>query len=227
MRSHASPEPRALKRHQLVYLHPSRWDDVLRRQPETDSVDPFVRSWAHKDWPLVARRPLPHETGGIPLGIPLPPSAGKRRVPIVVQPEDILAIHEPGTLASARGQAPEQWQRIIDLMQVFAADHHVELQVFGSLAWQSLTGLQYLSETSDIDVLLRIHLAADIDLLSSEISRIDNASPSRIDGEFVRPDGLGVNWREFLSDPMDVLVKSMEGVTLFDRKRFVAGDSLP
>jgi len=112
-------------------------------------------------------------------------------------------------------------------MQVFAADHHVELQVFGSLAWQSLTGLQYLSETSDIDVLLRIHLAADIDLLSSEISRIDNASPSRIDGEFVRPDGLGVNWREFLSDPMDVLVKSMEGVTLFDRKRFVAGDSLP
>ncbi|MEK1901630.1 MAG: phosphoribosyl-dephospho-CoA transferase MdcG domain-containing protein, partial [Rhizobium sp.] len=59
-----------------------------------------------------------------------------------------------------------------------------------------------------------------------EISRIEDASPNRIDGEFIRDDGLAANWREFLFRPADVMVKSMKGIALLDRKRFLAGDFL-
>jgi phosphoribosyl-dephospho-CoA transferase len=226
MRSHALPKLRPLKRHDLVYLDPARWDSVLERQLGSDRADPLIRSWVDREWPLVARRPMVHETHGIALGLPLPPSLEKRRIPFVVEADDILAIHEPTALACARGQAPMVWQRTFDELEFFAAHRGIELQVFGSVAWQALTGLAYLTSSSDIDLLLHVRSPADIDLLSSEISRIEDASPNRIDGEFIRDDGLAANWREFLFRPADVMVKSMKGIALLDRKRFLAGDFL-
>ena len=226
MPSHASPKLRPMRRHDLIYLEPSRWDVVLERQLGSDQVDPLIRSWVHKGWPLISRRPSSYETHGIALGLPLPPSLGKWRIPFIVQDQDILTIQEPLSLASAREQAPRQWQQIFDELEFFAAHRGIELQVFGSLAWQALTGLDYLTLSSDIDLLFHVPSSADMELLSSEISKIEDNSPSRIDGEFIRRDGLAANWREFLPGGTDVLVKSMEGVALLDGRRFTAGERL-
>jgi phosphoribosyl-dephospho-CoA transferase len=65
-----------------------------------------------------------------------------------------------------------------------------------------------------------------MELLCSEISEIEDGSPSRIDGEFIRYDGVAVNWREFMFGPTEILVKSMNGVGLLDRKHFLVGDFL-
>ncbi len=224
MRSHANPKLRPLKRHDLVYLDPARWDAVLERQLASDRTDPLIRSWVHKGWPLIARRPMAHETEGISLGLPLPPALGKRRIPFIVKPGDVLAVHEPTSVSSARGHAPKEWQRTFDELEFFAAHRQVELQVFGSLAWQALTGLDYLTLSSDIDLLLCVRSPTDIELLSSEISGIEDQSPNRIDGEFVRRDGLAANWREFLLGSDEVLAKSIKGVALIDRRKFLVGD---
>ncbi|MGV4690780.1 malonate decarboxylase holo-[acyl-carrier-protein] synthase, partial [Burkholderia pseudomallei] len=39
-------------------------------------------------------------------------------------------------------------------LRALADAHRVDCRVFGSLAWQTLTGLRYLSDESDLDVLL-------------------------------------------------------------------------
>lgn len=223
---HAIHRKRALKRHDLVYLEPARWNSLLDRQLGSDLAGTLVQSWVHMGWPLVARRPALDDGQGIALGLPLPPSLGKRRISLVVSDDDILSVCEPPLLTRARAQAPEAWNRTFDELELFSARRGVALRVFGSLAWQVLTGLEYLTTSSDIDLLVHVPPHIDIDLLSAEISDIEDASPSRIDGEFIRHDGLAANWREFLFGSADVLVKSMEGVALLDRRRFLAGGNL-
>ena len=95
-----------------------------------------------------------------------------------------------------------------------------EVRVFGSLAWQALTGLAYLTEQSDLDILL--HPGPDTDplRLAAAIAAIDAAAPMRIDGELVRSDGLAVNWRELNDGARHVLAKSAAGVALIDASHF-------
>jgi phosphoribosyl-dephospho-CoA transferase len=44
-----------------------------------------------------------------------------------------------------------------------------------------------------------------------------------LDGELMREDGAAVNWREFHGGSEQVLVKSMETVSLLDRGQFISG----
>ena len=67
-----------LRRHTLVTLTAAGRGT---RDPAL-AADPLVRAWAERGWPLIVRRASPDEAdaGRVPLGLPLPPSAGKRRI---------------------------------------------------------------------------------------------------------------------------------------------------
>ena len=84
----------------------------------------------------------------------------------------------------------------------------VEARVFGSLAWRALTGLDYLTDRSDLDLLLHVHRDTDIHRLTAELAGIEAAAPMRLDGELVRDDGAAVNWREFHAGAREILVKT-------------------
>ncbi len=79
---------------------------------------------------------------------------------------------------------------------VLGARHGVSPAAFGSLLWQYLTGLGYLSPRSDIDVLWPVPTVCDIGSLLVGITEAERLAPMRIDGEVVFPDGNAVNWRE-------------------------------
>ncbi|WP_038762003.1 malonate decarboxylase holo-[acyl-carrier-protein] synthase, partial [Burkholderia pseudomallei] len=49
---------------------------------------------------------------------------------------------------------PPAWRPTLARLRALADAHRVDCRVFGSLAWQTLTGLRYLSDESDLDVLL-------------------------------------------------------------------------
>jgi phosphoribosyl-dephospho-CoA transferase len=101
--------------------------------------------------------------------------------------------------------------------------HSVQARVFGSLAWQTLTGLDYLSDRSDLDLLLDVHRDTDLDGLAAGIAEIEAVAPMRLDGELMREDGAAVNWREFHAGAGEVLVKSIDGVGLLDKELFASG----
>ena len=59
------------------------------------AADPLVARWVDKGWPLVGRRAMPGEAHGVALGLPLPPFAGKRRLSLLMQADDIISTSPP------------------------------------------------------------------------------------------------------------------------------------
>jgi phosphoribosyl-dephospho-CoA transferase len=122
-------------------------------------------------------------------------------------------------LVEAAAVAPLGWRDCIDRLV------HLDPQTraFGSLAWQHLTALPYLSEGSDLDLLWRLPDAADVGALLAGIAAIAWAAPMPIDGEVIGAAG-GVQWRELQGDDADeVLVKGSGDVRTMSRAEFRAG----
>jgi phosphoribosyl-dephospho-CoA transferase len=183
----------------------------------------MIALWLDKGWPLSARRAAQGDVTGVPVGLPLPPCAGKRRLSFVVQPGNIVDIRPPPALRRLIGIAPPPWRATLDSLDSLAAHEFVDVRVCGGLMWQTITGLEYLTASSDLDILLRVNQDTDLELLADRVARIDAAAPMRIDGEFIRADGAAVNWREFHEQSSEVLVKTLDGVALVEPKVFAAG----
>lgn len=184
---------------------------------------PLVARWVDNGWPLIGRRAVPGEEHGIALGLPLPPLAGKGRLSFLMQPEDVIATAPPPTLKCASRVAPRAWGATLDCLDELASQHALEARVFGSLAWRAITGLDYLTINSDLDLLLHVRRDTDLELLTTGLDRIEAVSPMRVDGELVRADGSAVNWRELHGGARELLVKSFAGLSLVETSRFLLG----
>ena len=222
MTSPCTPIERPIGRHDLVFVSPQGWQAMLATRDDL-AMDPLVARWRDEGWPTIRRRAMPGEASGIALGVPLPPFAGKKRVSLLLQSDDIVSIARPPLLRAVREAAPLAWQPTLDRLDELVVQHSVEARVFGSLAWGSVTGLDYVTCRSDLDLLLDVGREADLDRLTAEVAAIEAAAPMRIDGELMRNDGAAVNWREFHGDAAEVLVKRIDGVGLLDRRQFIAG----
>jgi phosphoribosyl-dephospho-CoA transferase len=211
--------PEALGRHTLVKASAAGWTAAMRRYPEL-AREPIIEGWARAGRPLIVRRPSCSDAAGmIPLGLPLPPSHGKRRIAVALAPGEIVTSAPPPSLADAAAAAPCPWRETIDLLLQLLP----ETRTFGSLAWQHLTGLPYLSDGSDLDLLWPLSSARQAGTLPSDIAWIANQAPMRLDGEIVGAAG-GVQWRELTgTDENKVLVKGPLGVHSTTRAAFLSG----
>ena len=225
MNSPFIPSKRPGGRHDLVYLGPQGWRATLAAQGDLADAS-LVARWRQEGWPMIRRRATPGEPEGVALGLPLPPSAGKRRLSFLAQPDDIVSVARPPLLKSADASAPLAWRPTLKRLGELAQRHSVEARVFGSLAWRTLTGLDYLTDRSDLDLLLELRRETDIDRLTADMAVIQADAPVRLDGELMRDDGAAANWRELHAGAAEVLVKSIDAVGLLDRDHFISGRSL-
>ena len=205
-------------RHRLVYLDPARWTEILGSYPALREI-PMVVDWVAAGYPLIARRPLCDDGAGlVPLGLPLPPSLGKQRLALAVPPDAILSDAPPPLLAEAGRAAPAAWHPTTAALVALDPD----TRCFGSLAWAHLTGLPYLSETSDLDLVWQVARADDATELVAALERIGTDSPMRLDGEIVTPTGFAVQWREYASDATELLAKAADGNRMIGRGEMFA-----
>jgi phosphoribosyl-dephospho-CoA transferase len=221
MISHSNRHNRMIRRHDLIFVSPVAWRSLLQRHDDL-AGEPLVVEWVERGWPLIARRAMHGEADGLPLGLPLPPFAGKRRLSVLIQPKDIISTAPPLALGAAISVAPARWQRTLGEVMNLACRYGVEARIFGSLAWRTLTGLDYLTDSSDLDLLLPIHCGSDLVRLTADLAAIEATAPMRLDGELVRDDGAGVNWRELHTGACELLVKTTDGVGLLDAKHFLS-----
>jgi phosphoribosyl-dephospho-CoA transferase len=213
-------------RHDLVFVSAKAWRAHVAACAELAS-EPIAIEWVDRGWPLVARRFAPHEREGLALGLPLPPSAGKRRLSVLMRPDDVVSVTPPQKLMASIDVAPRPWRCTLERIVDAAAAYGVEARVFGSLAWCALTGLDYVTPASDLDVLLPIPRNDDVGRLLGELAAIEAVAPMRVDGEVLRDDGAGANWREVHAGAREVLVKDARGVGLLDTFDFLDGRPLP
>ncbi|MFZ6654336.1 malonate decarboxylase holo-[acyl-carrier-protein] synthase [Undibacterium sp. TJN19] len=214
------------QRHDLVWLSDTAWQAIVQAQPAAG----MLKQWQEQEWPAVIRRADAGTAADeVCIGLPLPPEDGiKPRVAAKVKHHDIVAHQSALSLASVIAIAPPKWQASLQTLNQQAQGAGIRLRVYGSLAWQFLTGQHYLSDNSDIDLLFRpqhhIQLRAGLALLQQHLADIP------LDGEIVFPNDGAVAWKEWLlSDASQggfeqkrVLVKAMDSVSLQTRQSLLA-----
>jgi phosphoribosyl-dephospho-CoA transferase len=209
-------------RHDLAYLDSAAWATMLAAR--ADLAEPMISDWADAGRPLVMRRAMAGEVvapGMVPLGLPLPPSLGKRRITVQAPFAAISKVLPPPLLTTASAVAPPAWRPALAAIDRLAEGHGFAARVFGSLAWQHVTGLDYLSAISDLDLLLPLP-ADGLDTLLAGLAAIETEAPMRLDGELVRADGAAVNWRELHQGVGQVMAKTVDAVVLMTREDFTS-----
>lgn len=169
-----------------------------------DGRRPFVVRW--QDLDFKARN-------GLAVGLPLPPSQGKRRVALEVPLSSIERSSAPLALHDTVDSAPPGWREPLSQLHRLGVAAGVEFRVFGSLAWQALTGLAYVTEHSDLDLCWRPRSASHLDTLCELLVSWQHATGIAVDGEIVFDDDHSVSWREwqFRRTQASVLVKRLHG----------------
>lgn len=203
-----------LRRHDLVRVDPAAWAAWRGTRPDLSGI-PHLDRWAETGRPLIVRRRVPGEGGeAVPLGLPLPPADGKRRIGLALPITALTRVSAPG-LAEAADHAPAGWHPTIAALVALGRDHDLDPRPFGSLLWQAVTGLAYLSATSDLDLLWPCPTPVPAGLLAG-LDAVAQTAPMRLDGEILLADGAGLHWRELRDAPEggSVLAKSLDGVTL-------------
>jgi phosphoribosyl-dephospho-CoA transferase len=204
-----------LRRHDLLRAEPPTWDAMLQCHPGLADV-PLVADWARLGRPVIVRRRMSGDGADVvPAALPLPPGYGKRRIAFSFPPDAVVTAVPPVLLRDAAPAAPAIWQKVIAALVAFGEVAGTPPCVFGALMWERATGLPYLTDRSDLDLLWHIANEPAAASLMETLLRLDALGPVRLDGELQLPDGAGVNWRELAqaSDPAaTVLAKTMDGV---------------
>lgn len=203
----------------MVWVDPASWHAALDARTDLPFT-PMLDIWAESGWPLVARRAACCDRADcVPLGLPLPPHHGRHRLRFAMPAETIIRSAPPPLLAEAASCAPARWRdTIASLLGIDAS-----VRCFGSLAWQYLTGLPYVTATSDLDLLWHPAADAEASSLARQISTLDAQAPMQIDGEFIAPSGRAVQWREWhLSAASELVVKAADEVRIIARGRLFA-----
>jgi len=215
---------RSWQRHELLSVAPRVWRSELASRP-ADAATPLLAIWAENGWPVIVRRRMAGDpTDRVPVGVPLPPAAGKMRIALTVPEQAVLERSPPPSLLAVSREADPAWGPTLRALVALGARHGVSPAAFGSLLWQYRTGLAYLSPRSDLDVLWPVRADCEIGALVAGIAAAERGAPMRIDGEIAFPDGEAVNWRELhlalnQDGPSEVLAKSIGGVRLLDVAR--------
>jgi triphosphoribosyl-dephospho-CoA synthase len=191
-------------RHDLLLLKPDA--EIIGNDPDKN----VIRVWLSAGWPVIVCRPGT-TAAGIHCGIPLPPELGKKRITFAVNRTAVNQKLELPRLTECLSRLPESRRNVLSWMP------YLEPEVFGSLAWQHLTGLPYLHEHSDIDLLFRVSNLPELRRLMTQLRQLESEC---CDIEIMLWNNRAFSWREFCNDSPSVMVKTDHNVFL-QPKRFL------
>ena len=224
------PEPAhsgraAFGRHTLVWALPEYRDAILASAAD-DSARHAIDEWMSANRPFIVTRQPGQKSQSIAAGLPLPPAQGKRRIGLQLPANAIAKAARLPRLTDVVDCAPANWRLSLRQLATASFDLHIEFRVFGSLAWQALTSLAYVTAQSDIDLLWR---PASHEQLRAGITLLENwerETGLRADGEIVFGDLGAVAWREWATlrtrDSAYVLLKHERGVALRSGREVMA-----
>lgn len=219
---------RRFQRHDLVWLSAMAWSEIRARQPENLSA--LLRTWQVSEWPLeVRRRDVDADEDRVCISITPPPSSQPlSKIASCVRQVHILEHQSALALSSVVETAPECWREQLRNLIRDALQQQIKFRVYGSLAWQYLTGQPYMSEQTAIEILFiprtTEQLIAGMRLLTH------HAKTMPLAGEMTFPSGHAVAWKEWTyfpsettpSDDIRVLVKHVEQVRVMSQRALLA-----
>lgn len=205
-----------MRRHDLVYLD----RDAVFATPCAETGDSFwqaARDWIAAGRPLVAAR-QPAGNGPLLLGLSLPLNQQRKRLTIHVDRRAVAGIEAPLAVDRCCSRLPIAEAEVLRRLAERAAACSARLGVFGSLAWEALSGEDYRHAESDIDLICDVATLPQFDAMLTALQQAAGQLSCRLDGEIRFPDGNAVAWREMAAQRENpaalVLVKGPQEVGL-------------
>lgn len=205
------------QRHDLLRIDVLHWQ-ALAATPGDGTRARWLREWEARDWPVIVRRDDSESSpDSVAVGVPLTPACGKLRIALHVPRSAVAARLSPVRLADCRHAAPVRWGTLLDQLEALGDAMAIAPGVCGSLLWQHLTGLTYLHDASDIDVLWRVTSLEQARAIAAALPAIEHRTGTRVDGEILSARGWGVHWRELGTQAPEMLVKTCGSAQLCSR----------
>lgn len=182
----------------------------------------LVEGWRLTGRPLVvAASRAGDPPDSVRLGLATP---AKARIGIVLRADAILDFGPPPSLETARWAAPPEWQIPLETISEVASEHGAKVAVYGSLAWQVVSGESFVRPDSDIDLLIDCGMETAQAGFFARLATLTGLP--KLDGEWLVCPGIAVSWQEYARASQDILVKGHEGPWLWSLSRLHALRSL-
>jgi phosphoribosyl-dephospho-CoA transferase len=209
-----------MRRHDLAYLCPAA-DYRLLNTMQCPAAHEALQRWLHAQRPLVVARQPAAASGQILLGLTLPPGTEPRRISLSVNLDAIRTTTSPLALAYCIDTCTAAIAAPLKRLLQQCESHDIAVSVYGSLAWEMLSGTTYRHSLSDIDLVCDIARVAQLAPCIESLQQAQQALPCSLDGEIRFAGGAAVNWKELaqaLLQPAQpttrVVVKENTGVAL-------------
>lgn len=153
----------------------------------------------------------------IQLGLAFIQDGVKHRASLQAKCEDILRGNPPHELSDCLDMFPKEEAIVLRQLIEKLELKGLPLYVFGSVAWERISGTSYRTDKSDLDLICDVATLQDLRFVTNAFVEAERALPFCIDGELRFPNDDCVNWLEGLSaldhlDGTEVLVKGEAGV---------------
>jgi len=220
-----------MRRHDLAYLYPAA-DYRLLSAPQCPAAHEALQCWLHAQQPLVVARQPAAASAQILLGLTLPPGAEPRRISVSVNADAIRVIASPLTLAHCVNTCTAAVATPLKRLLRHCESYDIAISVYGSLAWEMLSGTTYRHSGSDIDLICDIARVPQLVACIEALQQAQQSLPCALDGEIRFGGGPAVNWKELAqalsqhTQPTQlatkVIVKENTGVTLLSLTQLLA-----
>jgi phosphoribosyl-dephospho-CoA transferase len=212
------------QRHDLAWLDP----EIDAGEFASEQQAEYARSWVMKGFPLVvARQTDVHlsEPNQIILGFTLPSAPSRIRVMLRANRSAIIRHSRPILLSETINFAPVNWRIGLNNLVALFEKFKIVARVYGSLSSEIFSGMRYLDEASDLDLLLEISDETNLPMLLAELGDFPLSLP-RIDGEILSSSGWAAPWRELTTalhtgSSCKVLAKSISEIRLIPAEEFI------
>lgn len=184
----------------------------------SNKAELYVRQWIAEGRPFVCPRQN-LRSNDLQLGLAFVDGGVKHRAFIQASYQDIL-----------RGDSPYKLEETLDIFSQSEAEvlrtldeelkaAGLPVYVFGSVAWEKISGRPYRTSKSDLDLLCDVATLQDVRLVTKAFASADRKLPFNIDGELRFANDDCANWLEVKAalghhDEMEILVKGETGVYL-------------
>lgn len=205
-----------MRRHDLVYLRPdAAWSSPCAAAGGL--LWQAAGQWLAAGRPLVAAR-QPAGGATVLLGLTLPLAQQRQRLSIQVEAAAIAHCRPPLSIDECLPWLPAEQAAPLRELAGRARACAAGLGVYGSLAWEALSGEAYRHAGSDLDLICDVTTPAQFAAMLAALHCAADRLPCRLDGEIRFPDGNAVAWREIVANLAQpaaaVLVKGPQAVGL-------------
>lgn len=210
-----------LKRHDFVWLTPAARERIATEISHSDSTKALRMACAFlaTEIPGIVRRSAPCDIGiGLGISFPIRCEGSRLRFATSVTRDEISTVVSPCQVIELPFEARLKPLQALEQVKQSLPGLAGKLGIYGATALQMLTGLAYLHDGSDLDLVIDGGTPEELFETHRILSAIAESTGVNIDAEVILDGIHGMKLKELVSAQKTVLAKTLHSVELMCRR---------